>query len=86
MENLRYNLKLSPNVSALEIMELLSKFLMSLHKIPVELKGLAASSQDYDQSIHCTLDLIDLNTYWSSKGSASKDSTEWLLYQICESP
>ena len=48
--------------------------------------GIEDSSHDYNQTIHLTLDTRDLNSFWSSKGSDSADSSEWLLYKINDDP
>lgn len=86
LENCRYNIKLNKGQNILGLMKEMHNFMVKLHKLPVELKGLESSSHDYNQTIHLTLNTTNLNTFWSSTGSDTKDSTEWLLYQIKESP
>lgn len=46
------------------------------------LEGVEASSQDYNQSIHRTLDRMSLDYFWSSKGHDTADANEWLIYKV----
>jgi hypothetical protein len=77
---------LEQDQSAISVIKGIYSFLRSFEDIPVNMVGLESSSQDFNQSIHRTLDLENLNTFWSSTGSSTKNECEWLLYQIKESP
>jgi len=81
LPNIRYNVKTKEGNNILNTMKILHDFL-SNWKNNVNLKGLESSSHDYSQTIHLTLDTSNLNNFWSSSGSNSKDSTEWLSYKI----
>jgi hypothetical protein len=48
----------------------------------LELMPLAASSTDYNQSVHRTLNFENFKYFWSSKGSETSDAEEWLDYKI----
>ena len=49
----------------------------------LKLKAVQASSQDYNQSIFCTLNRFGaMHNFWSSQGSLSPDTNEYLTYQI----
>ena len=43
---------------------------------------LEASSQDYNQSVHRTVNVSDENQFWSSTGSGTAQANEWLTYKI----
>lgn len=47
----------------------------------IPLKGIAESSHDFDQDIRRTLS-VDVGLFWSSIGSASTDSNEYLRYSL----
>ena len=49
----------------------------------MKIKAGQASSQDFNQSIFCTLNRFgSLNNFWSSNGSDSPDDNEHLSYSI----
>lgn len=87
MHKIRYNIKLTKDLSILDVMKSLFKFIQK-QKVerPIEMIGLRDSTHDYNQTVHLTLDYLNLNSFWSSTGSDSKDASEWLLYQIKQSP
>jgi hypothetical protein len=46
------------------------------------LKGLEASTTEFNATIHLTLDYKNLNNFWVSSGSATEEAEEWLIYKI----
>ena len=87
LHKIRYNVKLIKELSIFETMVLAYKFIKFCGmNNQIELIGLQDSTHDYNQTIHLTLDTRDLNSFWSSKGSNSADSSEWLLYQTKNDP
>ena len=48
----------------------------------VELMPLDASSTDYNQSVHRSVNRDDPDQFWSSAGSPSSDANEWLKYKV----
>ena len=48
----------------------------------LKIRGVEQSSFDYNQTIHCTIDTQDLNTYWSSTGRDIENSMESLTYEL----
>ena len=87
INKLRYNLKLVNDLTIIDTMKLLHNFIKTWNnRKHVEMTGIEDSSHDYNQTIHLTLDTRDLNSFWSSKGSDSADSSEWLLYKINDDP
>ena len=49
----------------------------------LKIKAVHASSQDYNQSIYCTLNRFGAtDNFWSSSGSETQDASEHLTYQI----
>ena len=81
-----HNLVLSMDFSPIEIAKEIKEFIYSQHKNSISIKALEDSSHDFDQTIHRTIDLENLNSFWSSGGSDTADSSEFLLYEVYESP
>lgn len=51
----------------------------------LKIKALEASSQDYNQSIFCTLNRFGAtDNFWSSTGSETPDASEYLTYAIAD--
>jgi hypothetical protein len=50
--------------------------------VRIDLHPIGSSSQDYNQSIHRTLNLYDDNQFWSSTGSEDPEKVEWLEYKL----
>ena len=48
----------------------------------VELMPLSASSTDFNQSVHRSVNRGDPDQFWSSSGSPSSDANEWLKYKV----
>ena len=48
----------------------------------LEIEGVKASSQDFNQSIYRTLDRKSLDFFWSSTGSDTNNVDEYLVYKI----
>ena len=43
---------------------------------------LSASSTDFNQTVHRTVNRDDPDQFWSSSGSKTTDANEWLKYYI----
>ncbi|TNV80659.1 hypothetical protein FGO68_gene3198 [Halteria grandinella] len=54
------------------------------NKRHLEIEGVKASSQDFNQSIYRTLDRNSLDFFWSSTGSVTTEHTESLVYKISQ--
>ena len=61
-----------------------SGFLKEAQIRHLDIAGVKASSQDFNQSIFRTLDRQSLDFFWSSTGSNGANHNEWLLYQIAK--
>ena len=48
----------------------------------LEIEGVRASSQDFNQSIYRTLDRRSLDFFWSSTGSETPEAEEYLIYKV----
>lgn len=83
---LYYNLVLTENHTAIEVARKIRSEILTLSNRCISIKGLQDSSHDYDQTVHRTIDLEDLNSFWSSGPSDTADHKEWLLYEVYESP
>lgn len=85
-QNPRYEILLEPHSSMFDTVRKLHEYIKDLAYIPLELIALSDSSHDFNQTVHLTLDYNNLNTFWSSLGSETSESTEDLVYQIRDSP
>lgn len=66
-----------------ELFKFVYTSLPALETCEIQLKGIEASSTDYDQSIHRVLN--DSTWYfWSSTGSLTIDNNEYLIFEVCE--
>ena len=66
-------------------MEMWNKLYLEAHvSAPqhLEIEGVRASSQDYNQSIYRTLDRRSLDFFWSSTGSETPEAEEYLIYKV----
>jgi hypothetical protein len=84
--DLQYNLVRKNGKNVLYIARIMKNYIKYLLSISIPIKGIKDSSHDFDQTIHRTTDVNDWNSFWSSTGSKTTDSTEWLLYQTDDSP
>jgi len=48
----------------------------------MEIEGVRASSQDFNQSIYRTLDRRSLDYFWSSNGSETPEAEEYLIFKV----
>mmetsp|Transcript_12641 Transcript_12641/g.11190 ORF Transcript_12641/g.11190 Transcript_12641/m.11190 type:complete len:86 (-) Transcript_12641:1314-1571(-) len=84
--NLYNNLVIPPYSNALFVAKEIREVVLKLVNNQVPIKGVKDSSHDFDQTVHRTVDIDDLNSFWSSGGSDTAESTEWLIFDFYDSP